>query len=68
MVRICLTFVPGGERLVCDAAQGATYQDVLLSCGIFPGTVLVFVDGRSVPQDAPVREGEAVIQVTASRG
>jgi len=68
MVRICMTLVPGNERMVCDAANGMTYQDLLSKCGIIPGTVLIFVDGRSVPQDAPVREGEVEILLTASRG
>ncbi|MGC9435271.1 MAG: thiamine S protein [Methanomicrobiales archaeon] len=68
MVRIVMTLVPGGERIVCDAADGMAYQDLLSECGIIPETVLIFVDGRSVPQDAPVREGEAEIRLTASRG
>ncbi|MHC1626675.1 MAG: ubiquitin family protein [Methanoculleaceae archaeon] len=68
MVRLSMTILPGGERICCDAEEGATYQDVLMACGIIPETVLIFVDGRSIPQDEVVREGEAEIFCTASRG
>ncbi|KAF1077495.1 hypothetical protein MKMG_01282 [Methanogenium sp. MK-MG] len=51
-----------------DYAEGETYADLILRCGLIPDTVLIFAGDRSLPEDAPVCEGEVTIEETASRG
>ena len=60
MIRISLA--AAGERVsrTVDAQDGATYAEVLRSRGLNPQAVLVFVDGRPRPMDAPVGDGEKV--------
>lgn len=48
--------------------EGETYADLLLRCGLIPDTILIFSGDRSLPEDAPVCEGEVTIEETASRG
>ena len=49
-------------------ADGETYADLLLRCGLIPDTVLIFAGDRSIPEDAPVSGEDVTIEETASRG
>ncbi|MCQ8894156.1 MAG: thiamine S protein [Methanolinea sp.] len=60
--------VPGDDRLEYTGKEGTTYEEALLSLGINPDTVLILHEGRSLPQDACIREDEAVVISTCSRG
>jgi sulfur carrier protein ThiS len=51
-----------------DYAEGDTYADLILRCGLIPDTVLIFVGDRSIPEDAVVCEEDVTIEETASRG
>ena len=43
-----------------DLPEDAVADDAPRACGIRPELVIVFRDGRPVPGDAPLREGDAV--------
>lgn len=48
----------GGEKL----------SDMLLSFGLIPDTVIIFRDGKPVPEDEYITECSYVVAETASRG
>jgi sulfur carrier protein ThiS len=41
-----------------DLAEGALADDAPRACGIRPELVLVFREGRPIPGDEPLREGD----------
>ena len=51
--------VAGGDTHEVDVDEGATYADLLAPLAYSPHEVSVLVDGRPVPEDAPV-EAERV--------
>ncbi|MCU0631505.1 MAG: thiamine S protein [Methanolinea sp.] len=59
---------PEGKTIDYEGADGATYEDALLSLGISPDIVLILHEGISLPQDKPIEESEVVIVSTCSRG
>ncbi|HII75507.1 MAG TPA: thiamine S protein [Methanolinea sp.] len=67
-VKCRLFLVPGGECVEYEGAEGATYEEALLSIGIIPDTVLILFRGESLPQDKSIEEDEVEIVSTCSRG
>jgi sulfur carrier protein ThiS len=62
------TLIPDGTVLTYQGQPGDTYETALLSLGFNPDTVLIFSDGRSLPQDKKIEEEAVKIFLTASRG
>lgn len=58
-MRVTVSVVGGDEREVAVAGEGATYADLLAEVGLSAHEAAVLVDGRPVPEDAPV-EAERV--------
>jgi hypothetical protein len=59
------------EGMVIDhllGREGETYAEALLAHCIIPDTVLIFFEGRWLPEDKPIEEDEVEIIATASRG
>lgn len=63
-----MRFLPDDEIKVYDGKAGDTYETALLSFGINPDTVLIFYQGKSIPQDSGLKEAIVDIVSTCSRG
>jgi len=63
-----LHFPREGVTLTYNGAAGDTWETALLSLGMNPDTVIVFVNGVPVPQDDEIKTDEAEIISTCSRG
>ncbi len=62
------TIIPDGGTLIYSGRPEDTYETALLYFGIKPDTALVFHNGKSLPQDKKIEEGEVVLFPTSSRG
>ena len=58
-MRVTVSVAGGGEHEVAVDADRATYADLLAEVDLSPQEAAVLVDGRPVPEDAPV-EAERV--------
>lgn len=67
-MRCRFSFVREQRDVVCEVRPGDTYADALLSLCVVPDTVLIFFQGRSLPEDKPIEEDEVEIVTTSSRG
>ena len=57
-----------GKVIEQKIQEGETYESALLACNIIPDTVLIFYNGKSLPQDKVIEEEEVEIEMTCSRG
>ncbi|MEA2035114.1 MAG: thiamine S protein [Euryarchaeota archaeon] len=57
-----------GKVIEQKVQEGETYESALLACNIIPDTVLIFYNGKSLPQDKVIEEEEVEIEMTCSRG
>ena len=53
-MRVTVSVTGGETREVAVAGEGAIYADLLAEVGLSPQEAAVLVDGRLVPEDAPV--------------
>ena len=58
-VNVTVSVAGGEDHEVAVDADGGTYGDLLAQVGLSPQEAAVLVDGRPVPEDAPV-EAERV--------
>ncbi|TAJ45769.1 thiamine S protein [Methanofollis fontis] len=63
-----LRFPREGIVLTYHGRDGDTWETALLSLGMNPDTMIVFVGGNPVAQDDPIRTDEAEVISTCSRG
>ncbi len=63
-----MVFRREGRVEVYEAAENDTYADALLSLCVVPDTVLIFYNGRVLPEDKKIEEDAVEIVTTASGG
>ena len=63
-----MRLLPGDEVKLYEGNEGDTYEKALLSFGINPDTVLIFYQGKSIPQDFELLEDLVEVVSTCSRG
>jgi len=63
-----MRLLPGDEVKLYKGNEGDTYEKALLSFGINPDTVLIFYQGKSIPQDSELLEDIVEVVSTCSRG
>jgi sulfur carrier protein ThiS len=67
-MKVRLIFRREGRVTVYEGADGDTYADALLSLCVVPDTVLIFYNGRVLPEDKKIEEDAVEIVTTASAG
>jgi len=67
-MQVRLIMIPERDVLVYEGESGDTYEDALRALDFNPDTVLIFHNGKSLPQDKKIDEDEVEIFQTCSRG
>ena len=67
-MQVRLIRIPERDVLVYEGEDGDTYEDALQALDFNPDTVLIFHNGKSLPQDKKIEEDEVEIFRTCSRG
>jgi len=67
-MQVRLIRIPERDVLVYEEEDGDTYEDALQALDFNPDTVLIFHNGKSLPQDKKIEEEEVEIFQTCSRG
>lgn len=67
-MQVRLIRIPERDVLVYEGEDGDTYEDALQALDFNPDTVLIFHNGKSLPQDKKIEEEEVEIFQTCSRG
>jgi|Deesub1362B_J571_1020462.scaffolds.fasta_scaffold00262_27 sulfur carrier protein len=58
----------GSKKRTVDVRDGETYEDLLLSLNLNPEEYIVIVDGKPVPLESEIKEGETKILKVVSGG
>lgn len=67
-MQVRLIRIPERDVLVYEGEDGDTYEDALQALDFNPDTILIFHNGKSLPQDKKIEEEEVEIFQTCSRG
>lgn len=67
-MQVRLVFSRENVTEIYEGHVGDTYADALLALCVVPDTVLIYANGKCLPEDKIIEEEEVMISTTSSRG